>query len=90
MLTHLDIARNTCAGFVVEAGENDQGKENPISICLVLYYLIKQTTFSLYKKHPQTYVNSFIFSSNWVNMPKQEWKAEERPWGVHFLKWNTV
>ena len=79
MLTHLDIARNTCASFDVEAGENDQGKEHPVSLCLVLCYLIKQASFSLYEKHPQTYVNGFIFSYNHVNMPKQEQKAEERP-----------
>lgn len=40
-LTRLDIARNTCASFDVEAGENDQGKENPVWLCLVLCCLIK-------------------------------------------------
>lgn len=89
MLTHLDIARNTCASFDVEDGQSDQGKENPVSLCLVLCYLIKQTSFSLYKKHPQTYVNGFIFSYSQVSMLKQEQKAEERPWDVHFLQWNT-
>lgn len=66
MLTDLDNTGNTCEGSAVEAGENDQGKENPVSLCLVLYYLINQTGFSLYirKRNLRVYVNSFSFSSN--------------------------
>lgn len=90
MSLHLDDARNTCAGSDVEAGETTGARRSQFPYAWGFTIDSSTLVFPVWNKHSQAYLNSFIFSSYWANMPKQEQKVEERHQDPHFLKRSTA